>query len=322
MDDPVPGPEEVLLRPYYCSVTDPGQKSWKYSGKIKPGTIIGHEFSAEVVSTGSEVVEWKVGDIVVASSIIPCFKCLLCREGKNYLCDDAKTIGFTVNGGFSELVVLPSTVLYPVPASITLKDAVLVSSLAKVLHGFNKVGLKPGQTILVIGAGIIGLLAVQVARICGASLVVVADPNPSCRNLAGRLGAMHMIDPVHSSLHEEFERATNSPTADVVVETTGVAAFAAQIFSMTRKGGKSLILGDSDTNIPTDFKAGVLKELTIHFSHRGCFEIPAALELMSKGIIDTSSLIAKEIRMEEVIDRGLHYFFEDLPNCAKLLVKI
>ncbi|MHA2297450.1 MAG: zinc-dependent alcohol dehydrogenase [Candidatus Hodarchaeales archaeon] len=322
VDDPVPGSDEVLLRPRYCEFNEIDLKSWEKIGKLKPGIIIGKEFSAEIVGVGRDVIEWKKGDRVVVDPIVSCKKCRFCKEGKYSHCNNLKVVGLTINGGFSELTVVPSENLFLIPDDVNLKAATFAEPLASVLQGFNKARLKPGQTVLVLGANTLGLLAVQVARTCGASLVVVADPNSTCRNLAGRLGAMYMLDSASSSLAVSYEESVNDLTADLVVSTTRNPALVAQIFTMTRKCGKTLIMNAPEAMVEADFITGVFKEITVLFKSGSHMEIQTALDLISKGVIDTSNLITKVIDWKDILEKGFDQLSAESSGCVKTLVKI
>lgn len=313
--DPQPQPGEVLLRPRYCGICGSDLHAWVH-GMYGQGVVIGHEFSAEVVDGTN--THWSPGDRVVANSVIPCKTCTYCHEGKYSLCDDMDLPGITVNGGLAELVVLPGDSLVPIPDSVGLKEAALTEPVSVVLHGFNFIEVKPGQNVLVLGAGPIGLLAAQIAKLKGA-FVVVSEPNLYRRTLAGKTA--HAIDPTTTIVSLELEKMTGTP-ADIVIECTGVASAASETFTLVKKGGTVLVLGLSDEPVDADFMTALLNELTYYFSYCGYAEFSAALQLIENGSVDVSSLISAVIPLEDVIERGVKELMNPGTDNIKILVRL
>ena len=313
--DPQPQPGEVLLRPRYCGICGSDLHAWVH-GMYGQNVVIGHEFSAEVINGTN--THWNPGDRVVANSIIPCKTCTYCEEGKYSLCDDMEMPGITVNGGLAELVVLPGDSLVPIPDSVGLKEAALTEPLSVVLHGFNLIDVTPGQTVLVLGAGPIGLLAAQVATL-KASFVAVSEPNLYRRTIAGKTA--HTIDPDTSIVSLELEKMTGEP-ADIVVECTGVASAASETFTLVKKGGCVLVLGLSDEPVEADFMTALLNELTFQFSYCGYEEFFTALPLIETNTIDVSSLISTVISLEDVIEHGFKALMNPQSENVKILVRL
>lgn len=314
--DPQPQNGEVLLRPRYCGICGSDLHAWVH-GMYGQGVVLGHEFSAEVVDGTN--THWNPGDRVVANSIIPCKTCAYCHEGRYSLCDDMDMPGITMNGGLAELVVLPGDSLVPIPDSVGLKEAALTEPLSVVLHGFNLIDVKPGQTVLVLGAGPIGLLAAQVARLKGASFVAVSEPNSYRRTIAGKTA--HVIDPHTTVVSLEFEKMTGEP-ADVVIECTGVASAASETFTLVKKGGTVLVLGLSDEPVDADFMTALLNELTFQFSYCGYEEFFTALPLIKNNTVDVSSLISNVISLDDVIEHGFKELMNPDSENVKILVSL
>lgn len=316
--DPIPLEDEVLLRVRYCGICGSDLSAWKY-GMYASGVVLGHEFSAEVEATGAGVTEWSEGDRVVANSIIPCRKCAFCNEGNHSLCNDMRMPGISVNGGLAELVALPADTLLRIPPSVTWRDAALAEPLAVVLHGVRKIHLNPADIVLVLGAGPIGLLAGQVARLSGASFVAVSEVNPLRLHLAETLG-FYPINPRETNVSVEVEREAGS-LPDCVVECTGQAQAAAETFSLVKKGGTVLVLGVTEEIVEADFMTALLNELTYVFAYCGYTELPQAVNLIARGAVDTETLITKEIPLEEVVD-GFRELTSPSSRNVKILVRI
>lgn len=320
LPDPSPGPGEVLLRPKYCGICGSDLDAWN-RGMYTEGVVIGHEFSAEVLECGPGVSQWNPGDTVVVNSIIPCKNCQFCSEGEYSLCDNMQMPGISMNGGLAELTVMPSDSLIPIPESVSLKEAALTEPLAVVLHGFRKITVRPGDKVLILGAGTIGLFALQAALLSGASFAAVSEPNSARRTLAGNLGAHHLMNPVKSNVSIEFEEKSGQ-APDLVVECAGSPAAASETFSLARKGGTILVLGISEEPVDADFFTGVLNELTYKFSYCGYTEFPTALELIAKGMVDARRLLSGEIALEEIVEKGFQELANPDSDKVKILVKI
>jgi 2-desacetyl-2-hydroxyethyl bacteriochlorophyllide A dehydrogenase len=319
VEDPVFEGSEVLLRPHYCGICGSDLDAWN-RGMYVEGVVLGHEFSAEVIDTGPDVVNWRKGDQVVVNSIVPCGKCKFCQKGRYSLCDDMKMPGISMNGGLAELVVAPEECLISVPDTISTKEAALTEPLSVVLHGFNLITFKPGMKVLIIGAGTIGLFALQVAQLSGATFTAVSEVNPFRRTIANKLGVDLIVDPLNSNISFAFEQMANQ-LPDVVIECSGVSAAASETFSLVQKGGTILVLGLSEDIVEADFMTSILNELQIQFSYCGYSEFPLAVELMAKKMVDPNPLITKEILLDET-EKGFQELTSPHTEQVKMLVKI
>lgn len=314
--DPVPGEGEVLVRPKYCGICGTDLGTWKYD-LFGSGVILGHEFAGEVIELGSGVDTWTVGDRVVPNSLIPCKRCNFCLEGKFTVCEGVEMLGVTVNGGMADLVVLPADSLYAIPEAMSWQEAAIVEPLAVVLHGFNRIDFKAGQSILILGVGTIGLFAVKVAQISGAGSIAISEPNKFRRNLAAKFGPIKINNPQQTPPAFAFENPF-----DHVIECSGVASVAAEAFSLLKKGGTLLVLGLHADPIEADFFSAVLNEYTIQFSYFGFSEFPAAIKLISNRIIEVNDLITKSIKLEDVVLEGFQELMKPNTENLKILVEI
>jgi len=314
--DPVPQTGEVLIRPKYCGICGTDLGAWTH-GTFGSGIILGHEFAGEIIELGPDVDRWSVGDRVVPNSLIPCMHCSFCRGGKFSMCEEVEFLGVTRDGGMAELVTIPANSLYAVPETMSWEEAALIEPLAIVLHGFSKLTFHAGQSVLIMGAGPIGLLATKVAQIRGAASIAISEPNDYRRTLAATLGSIHIHNPTETPLLFAFD-----DPFDLVIECSGVAKVAAEAFSLIKKGGTMLVIGLSADPVEADFMSAVLNEYTLKFSYMGFSEFPAAINLISNRIIDVKDLITKRIKLEDIVKEG----FQDLmnPNMghAKILVAI
>jgi (R,R)-butanediol dehydrogenase/meso-butanediol dehydrogenase/diacetyl reductase len=321
VDNPPPGRGEVLVSPVYCGICGTDVDAWN-RGMYAPGVVLGHEFSARVVECGPGVEGWRPGDTVVANSVIPCRACSFCAEGRYSLCDNVKMPGITVNGGLAELVTVPADSLLKVTDCAVVRETALTEPLAVVLHGFNliKGRWELGYKALVMGAGTLGLLGMQVAVAAGASFVAVSEPNSTRRDIATALGADLVNDPSKSNAWVEFgEKAGHLP--DLVVECSGSPHAAAETFSLARKGGTILVLGISEEPVEADFMMAVLNELTFQFSYCGYSEFATALTMIEKKTIRVEDFIT-EIALEDTVEKGFKVLADPQSEAVKVLVRI
>lgn len=314
--DPVPGEGEVIVRPKYCGICGTDLGNWKYD-YFGSGVVLGHEFAGEIIKLGSGVDTWNVGDRVVPNSLIPCKRCNFCLEGKFTVCEGVEMLGVTINGGMADLVVLPADTLYEIPETMSWQEATLVEPLAIVLHAFNRIDFKAGQSILILGVGTIGLLAVKVAQISGAGSIAISEPNKFRRNLAAKFGPIKINNPHQTPPTYAFE-----DPFDHVIECSGVASVAGEAFSFLKKGGTLLVLGLTADPVEADFFSAVLNEYTIQFSYYGFSEFPAAIKLISNQIIEVNELITKSIKLEDVVHEGFQELMKSDTDNVKILVEI
>jgi L-iditol 2-dehydrogenase len=243
---PVPeiGNGEVLIKVAACGIcgTDVhichGDKG---SAEVNPPVILGHELSGIVEKIGSEVTTVKTGDHVTVDPNIYCGKCHYCQIGKKQMCENLSAVGVTRNGGFAEYCVVPEQQCILLNNQIPLEYGAMTEPLACCIHGVDRADIKLGDTVLVIGGGAIGLLMIQLARLAGASKVVLSEPVAMRRAIGLELGADAVIDPVHENIEESLKKVFGIPGADVVIECVGLPAAVEQAFSAANRGATILL---------------------------------------------------------------------------------
>lgn len=299
-----PGPEEVLIRVKYCGIcgTDVhifnGEKG---SAEVHPPVILGHEFSGEVLKTGSRVRRLKAGDRVSADPNTYCGTCYFCTNGKKHLCPDMEGLGTAVDGGFAEYITVPEKTVYLIPEQVSDEAAAMAEPISCCLHGFDMAEVKLGDTVMIVGTGNIGLIMVQLACHAGAAMVIAVEPNEKRRQKALMLGADITVDPGTENLDEVLRRYKIS-NIDKVIDCAGLVSTAEYSVKYAGKGAVVMLFGltgpDDVMNLkPFDvFK----KELTI----RGSFVNPdtyeRAVRLLETGIIRTEEIITKIRNLDDI----------------------
>jgi 2-desacetyl-2-hydroxyethyl bacteriochlorophyllide A dehydrogenase len=320
----VPRPElaadEVLVRVGYCGICGSDVEALR-TGMYEPGLIIGHEFAGTVDQVGPEVTGWQAGDRVVVNDAIPCGACAFCREGRLDGCEDLTMVGVTHDGGLAEHVKTAVKGLHRLPDEVTLRQGALVEPLAVALHGVRRSRLEPGDRVLVMGAGPIGLLTLQCALLAGARSAVVTEIDPTRAELARRLGAAVVLDPSRENVGVALSGLTNGQGPDVIYICTGAPDPYRDAVSLVRKGGQIFVLGLCVEPVDADFMSVVLSDLCIEGSLAGRAEFPAAIDFVAQHRVDVESLITHEIPLDEVAE-GLGLAGAPGSGAVKVLVRI
>jgi (R,R)-butanediol dehydrogenase / meso-butanediol dehydrogenase / diacetyl reductase len=264
VDDPVPGPAEVVVAVRACGICGSDVHIATVVGTA--GTIMGHEIAGVVEERGSGVHEgWTPGTAVTARPFSSCGICGSCRSGRADHCRQFHLRGATRPGGFAERTVLSAEELYVLPASLTGPDQALAEPLAVARHVLRRVELRAGERLAVLGAGPIGLAVTAWARALGAGSVVVSDPNARRRELAVALGADAVIDPTAEDIGPACRRALGG-RPPIVLECTGKVGLIDQAMTLADTEGRIGVVGacmSSDAFLP--FTA-LRKELDVRFA--------------------------------------------------------
>ena len=190
--DPIPQKDEVLIKVHACGICGSDVHGYDgSSGRRIPPIIMGHEASGEIVSTGSEVRDWKVGERVTFDSTIYCGKCEFCRKGQINLCDNRRVLGvscadYKQDGAFAEYLTVPQHILYRLPEGVSYEQASLVEPLSIAFHAVGITPIHINDTVAVVGCGMIGLLVIQSLRLAGCGDIIALDIDPKKLDLAKR----------------------------------------------------------------------------------------------------------------------------------------
>src|SRR5580658_1992804 len=243
---PRPRPAEVLVRVRAASIcgTDLHIYDWDpwSASRIRPPLTFGHEFCGHVERVGSAVTSVAPGDFVSAEMHLNCGVCRPCRMGQPHVCQRLKIIGIDLDGCFAEFVLIPETNIWKVDPSIPERYAAILDPLGNAVHTVLS-GPIAGNTVVVTGAGPIGLMAIAVARACGASTIFATEVNTHRRALAARMGADMTLDPAEPNVVAQVLEATDGAGADVLLEMSGHPVAIRQGFDMLRPGGRASLLG-------------------------------------------------------------------------------
>lgn len=299
--------DEALIRVSACGVCGTDVHIYhgdKGSAEVVPPVILGHELAGVVEKIGRRVDRLQVGDHVTIDPNIYCGECHYCKNGKKQLCTHLHAIGVNRNGGFADHCYAPQAQCYRLNPDIPLEYGAMAEPLACCLHGIDRAGIKVGDTVCVIGGGAIGLIMVQLARMAGASQVVLSEPVAMRREIALTVGADHVIDPMHEPLKERLEQLLGFDGADVVIECVGNPQGTAQAFEAAKRGTTVLLFSvpKAGTAHPLSLEEVYQKELTIVGSIINPNTHQRAVDLINSGRIQLAPLITHHFPMEQVKD--------------------
>lgn len=316
--EPTPGPGEVKIRVKYCGFCGTDLSEFKkgpvvvptrphhVTGKMAPDITLGHEFSGDVSELGPGVEGFNVGDRVAVRPTICCYTCYFCRAGKVMHCRQRAVIGTSRDGAFAEYVLAPVDCVFKFPAGIDYKAVALCEPLAVSLHGVNTAQIRLDSTVAIIGAGPIGLMALQEVILSGAKSVFVIDPLAQRRQIARELGATAVYDPAVGDPGKEIDKLTGGLRADVTMEIAGVPSAMLLAPKVTARGGRIVQLGlmmDTCDAFPFMLTFSRTQSIIPSFEYVNN-EFPAALDLLVRKKINTDPLITKIISLNDIVEKG------------------
>jgi L-iditol 2-dehydrogenase len=294
---PVPAATDVLVQVAACGICGSDVHGFDgTSGRRIPPLVMGHEAAGVVAAVGSEVSRFAVGDRVTFDSTVYCGVCAFCQSGDINLCDDRQVVGVSCGdysraGAFAEYVAVPERIVYKLPDDLGFAEAAMLEAVSVALHAVAVSKVEGGETALVIGAGMIGLLTLQAARATGCSRVFVADIDATRLKSAAELGADKTLLLSGAELTKEILRLTEGRGVDVVLEAVGRNETIAPAIDSVRKGGTVTLIGNITPQVNLPLQKVVSRQIRLQGSCASCGEYPEAMKLMTSGKIRVDTLI-------------------------------
>jgi len=322
ISQPEVGPGEVLVKIKVALTCGTDSKVYKRGGHprmIVPPATFGHEFSGIISDVGKGVAKFRKGMRVVAANSAPCGKCFYCHIDRESMCEDL----LFINGAYAQYILIPKRIveqnLLEIPEEIPFKEASLVEPLACVIHGLEESGVSKGDTVVVNGAGPIGLMYAGALKLKGAR-VISTDCHTHRLNVAKEMGADEVIDvsAVKDSVEKVRGLTAQGRGADVVIEATGVPEVWETSIKMVRRGGIVNLFGGCKPGTTINLDTALLhySELTLKaIFHHTPHYVRQAFEIIRKKEIKAGLLITDEFpldRLQEALDK----------ICAKEGIKI
>lgn len=326
---PEPGPGQALVRVAFCGVCGSDIPRTFSKGTYRFPTVIGHEFAGTVEGCGPDVQGFAVGDPVVVFPLIWCGQCPACEQGSYAQCLDYDYLGSRRDGAFAEFVVAPARNLLRVPEDVPLAVAAMTEPAAVALHALRRAGPLLGQTVAIFGAGPIGLMTAQWARLMGASKVLIFDIVPQKLALSRELGfdfAFHsqVVDPVG-----QVEAETGGLGAHVCIEAAGAPPTTLHALAAARRGGRVVLLGNpsADVTLPAALISQILRrELAVFGTWNSDFSVTGndddwrtVLNALAAGALDLEALITHRLPLSQAFE-ALKMMRDQTNFYAKVLV--
>ncbi len=329
--DPRIQPDEVLVETGHAGIcgTDLHIYRGEFHSRVKAPAILGHEFGGIIREVGKDVRGYQAGDRVAVDPIISCHSCPACLTGHLNACRTLKLLGVDLDGGFGQYVAVPASHLYPMPDNVPMEYAPMVEMYGLGNHILWRGGVQPGETVVILGAGKLGLSVLDVLchRITP-GLTIISDVQPFRLETARKIGADVVINAAHEDPVERVMELTHGFGADCVIECighfheiVGREAPLAQAVKMIRTAGRVVTTGLGEQLSPVHFKTLVIKEAQIIASRVTLGEFPRAIQMMSKGLLHPELLVTHRLALRDVTQAFAQVDGED-PSTIKIVLDL
>lgn len=327
-DLPVPeaGRSEVLVKVEACGICGSDVHGYDgSSGRRIPPIVMGHEAAGTIAAVGTSVTDFEPGDRVTFDSTVYCGECEFCRRTDVNLCQSRQVFGVSCGdyrrpGAFAEFVAVPRHILYRLPDSVSFTEAAMLEAVSVALHAVRISSLGSCDTVLVVGAGMIGLLTLQAVRAAGCSRVFVADSDQTRLDLAAQIGADEVLNTSQENLADRILALTASRGVDIAFEAVGSNETVNAAIECTRKGGTVTLIGNIAKEVTIPLQKIVTRQVRLQGSCASAGEYPEAIELIATGKITVKPLITAIAPLEDG-PRWFHRLHNREPNVMKVILK-
>lgn len=320
---PTPGPNDVLVRVMACGICGSDVHGMDGStGRRRPPVVMGHEASGVVEELGAAVAGFAPGDRVTFDSTIYDPESYFSRRGLVNLCDSRRVLGvscedYRQDGAFAELVAVPAHIVYPLPPGMTFEQAALVEPVAVALHARKLTPIAAGDVAVVFGAGLIGLMTLQVLKLQPLAAIAVVDVDDERLALARELGAQHVLNSAALDVVAAVRALSQGRGADVAFEAVGVEATLRDAIRSVRKGGCVTLIGNLAPEVSLPLQSVVTRQIRLQGSCASAGEYPECLELIASGRLNVDRFVSATAPLG---DGPL--WFERLYNKERGLMKV
>lgn len=304
-EKPEIGATDILVQVRACGICGSDIHGYDGStGRRIPPLVMGHEAAGVVTEVGDQVSGFQPGDHVTFDSTVSCGACFFCRRGEINLCDQRKVLGVSCeeyrrHGAFAEFVSVPQHICYPLPKDLPFEHAAIIEAVSVAVHAANRTPVALGDTAVVVGSGMIGLLVIQAIRLAGCSQVIAVDLDTGRLELAQQLGADVTLKADEVDVPSEIRKRTNGHGADVVLEVVGTTATVRTAVDCARKGGSITLIGNLSPTIEMPLQSIVTREISVFGSCASSGEYPACIDLLQKQAIRVDPLITATASLKQ-----------------------
>ncbi|MBI4909323.1 MAG: galactitol-1-phosphate 5-dehydrogenase [Acidobacteria bacterium] len=326
MAEPAIGDDDVLVKVGACGICGSDIHGLDGStGRRIPPLVMGHEAAGTIAGVGRNVSGYKSGDRVTFDSMVSCGKCHFCRRGDINLCDNRQVLGVSCgdyrrHGAFAEYVSVPQHILYRMPDSVKMEHAAMIEPISVAVHAVNLTPIRMGDTAVVVGTGMIGLLTVQAAKVAGCTRVYAIDLDDTKLALAKELGADDAFNPKNMDVVKAIQDRTGGRGADVALEAVGATEPIKTAINAVRKGGTVTLIGNVTPKIDLPLQAVVTREIRLQGTCGSSGEYPACIDLLSKGLVKVDPFISAKAPLAD----GAEWFsrlYKHEPNLMKVILQ-
>lgn len=319
-------PEEVLVAVKATGICGSDVHGYDGStGRRIPPLIMGHETAGVIVKTGARVSGWNPGDRVTCDSTIYCGKCFYCQRGEINLCDNRRVMGVSTpeyrrHGAFAEYVAVPQHILYRLPDEVSFDQAVMLEPLAVAFHAARITPIEINDSVLVVGAGMIGLLIVQALRLAGCGQIIATDLDASRLELARSLGSDSVFLSTEADFRQKVTELTDGRGPNHAFEVVGITPAVQTAVESVRKGGTVTLVGNLSSSVELPLQSAVTRELTLYGSCASEGEYPACIDMLARKKVNVEPLISAIAPLSE----GATWFdrlYNREPGLMKVILK-
>jgi L-iditol 2-dehydrogenase len=326
MPAPQPAADELLIRIRACGICGSDVHGYDGStGRRLPPIVMGHEAAGVVEAAGRDVKNFQAGDRVTFDSTVYCGKCFYCLRSQINLCENREVIGvstpaFRRMGAFAEYITVPARIAYALPENMSYSHAALIEAVSVAVHGVSLTPIALEDTVVVVGAGMIGLLTLQAARLAGAGRVFVVDVDDTRLELARSLGATQTFNSSSADVASQIIEQTMGRGADAALECVGSTIPVKLALDSVRKGGAVTLIGNVAPTIELGLQSTVTRQIRLQGSCASSGEYPACISLISRGAIRVDPLLSAVAPLEDGAS-WFHRLYEREPGLLKVVLE-
>ncbi len=307
---PIPkvNPGDLLIKVEFSSICASDVRVFKGEKKADPGTILGHEFMGEISEVGEGVEGFFVGERATVYPVVSCGSCFYCQKGHQNMCVNRKTFGYDYNGAFAEYVLVPSRLVnfgsvVKIPDGFPMEEAALTEPLGCSINGVSILNLEIGESLLIIGAGPMGLMLLMVAKCLGAGKIIVSEINEGRRRLATEVGADIVVNPMEENLVERVLSETDRLGVDAAILSIGAPNAAKQALKALRKEGRINFFAGFPMGTELTVDPNIIHYRMLHVTasqNAPLAVFKRALKMMAERKIDLKPLITDKFPLKDV----------------------
>lgn len=298
--EPQPAPGHALIRPLTVGICGTDVHGFRGDNPfLRLPRVFGHEIVAEVLQVAEESSQLQSGKTVVVNPMITCGRCRPCRIGRRNCCVRMQVVGVHVDGGFQERLALPVSMLHPWPSTLPVWLGALCEPLSIGLQAVRRGQVEPGDRVVILGAGPIGLAVLLMAKRVGAQ-VLITDRYPRRLHTAMQLGANEIVDVAQRSAKEAVDRFTDGEGASVVIEATGVPAAIEASVDLVAAAGRVVVLGITTEKVTFAARVFVQKEIDFRGSRLNADLFPEVIHLLASGNVDPRPMVSHRLPFSDL----------------------